>query len=420
MIDIKTIREQPELVQQNCIRKNDKSDIGQIIELDRQRRSIIQTVEELKNTRNVVSNEISALKKNGADATEKIAAMRDVGDRIKSLDEELRGIEQDIEDRMLLVPNIAHPSVPVGASAEDNVEVRRVGDCEDRGDRVDHIAISQKLGILDFERGAKVTGSGFGFYVGKGARLERALINFFLDVNTNESGYLEMIPPFLVNAASCRGTGQLPKSQEDMYHAERDDLYLVPTAEVPITNFHRDEILPTNELPIRYAGYSACFRREAGSHGKDTRGFLRVHQFNKVELVKFVRPETSYDELESLVGNVETILQRLGLTYRVLLLCTGDMTFGGSKTYDLEVWSPVEQKWLEVSSCTNFESFQARRANIRYRGEETGKLDFVHTLNGSGLATSRIMVALLEKYQTPDGRILIPECLQPYCGFSEI
>ncbi|MEN9281326.1 MAG: Seryl-tRNA synthetase [Bacteroidota bacterium] len=420
MIDIKTIREQPEVVQQNCINKNDTSDIGLIVELDRQRRLIIQTVEELKNTRNVVSNEISAMKKSGADATDKIAAMRDVGDRIKSLDEELRGIEQEIEDRMLVVPNIAHTTVPVGATAEENVEIRRVGDCEDRGDRVDHIAISQKLGILDFERGAKVTGSGFGFYVGKGARLERALINFFLDVNTNESGYQEMIPPFLVNAASCRGTGQLPKSQEDMYHAERDDLYLVPTAEVPITNYHRDEIIPTTDLPIRYAGYSACFRREAGSHGKDTRGFLRVHQFNKVELVKFVRPETSYDELESLVGNVETILQRLGLTYRVLLLCTGDMTFGGSKTYDLEVWSPVEQKWLEVSSCTNFESFQARRANIRYRVEETGKLDFVHTLNGSGLATSRIMVALLEKYQTPDGRILIPECLQSYCGFSEI
>jgi seryl-tRNA synthetase len=420
MIDIKLIREQPEVVQQNCVNKNDKTDIGRVVELDRQRRSIIQTVEDLKNTRNVVSNEISALKKQGQDATEKITAMREVGDKIKGYDEELRSVEEEIEGFMLAIPNIAHNTVPVGASADDNVEVRRVGVCTERGNRVDHIAISQKLGILDFERGAKVTGSGFGFYVGKGARLERALINFFLDVNTNEAGYKEIIPPFVVNAASCRGTGQLPKSQEDMYHAERDDLYLVPTAEVPITNFHRDEILPTEDLPIHYAGYSACFRREAGSHGKDTRGFLRVHQFNKVELVKFVRPETSYDELELLVGNVETLLQRLGLTYRVLLLCTGDMTFGGSKTYDLEVWSPVEQKWLEVSSCTNFESFQARRSNIRYRVEETGKLDFVHTLNGSGLATSRIMVALLEHYQTEDGRVIIPECLRSYCGFDQI
>lgn len=420
MIDIKLIREQPDVVQQNCTNKNDKSDVSSVVELDRRRRSIIQTVEDLKNTRNVVSNEISALKKQGVDATEKITAMREVGDTIKRYDEELRAVEEEIESIMLLIPNIAHPSVPIGASADDNVEVRRVGECGERGNRVDHIAISQKLGILDFERGAKVTGSGFGFYVGKGARLERALINFFLDTNTNEAGYQEMIPPFVVNAASCRGTGQLPKSQEDMYHAERDDLYLVPTAEVPITNYHRDEVIPTNLLPVRYAGYSACFRREAGSHGKDTRGFLRVHQFNKVELVKFVRPETSYDELESLVGNVETLLQRLGLTYRVLLLCTGDMTFGGSKTYDLEVWSPVEQKWLEVSSCTNFESFQARRANIRYRVEETGKLDFVHTLNGSGLATSRIMVALLEHYQTEDGRVVLPDCLRPYCGFAEI
>lgn len=420
MIDIKLIREQPEVVQQNCTNKNDKSDVSLVVELDRRRRSIIQTVEDLKNTRNVVSNEISALKKQGQDATAKITAMREVGERIKSHDEELRAVEEEIESIMLLIPNIAHSSVPIGPTANENVEVRRVGECGERGNRVDHIAISQQLGILDFERGAKVTGSGFGFYVGKGARLERALINFFLDVNTTESGYQEMIPPFLVNAASCRGTGQLPKSQEDMYHAERDDLYLVPTAEVPITNYHRDEIIPTNQLPVRYAGYSACFRREAGSHGKDTRGFLRVHQFNKVELVKFVRPETSYDELESLVGNVETLLQRLGLTYRVLLLCTGDMTFGGSKTYDLEVWSPVEQKWLEVSSCTNFESFQARRANIRYRIEETGKLDFVHTLNGSGLATSRIMVALLEHYQTEDGRVVLPECLRPYCGFAEI
>jgi seryl-tRNA synthetase len=420
MLDIKTIRENPDLVKNNCINKHDSSDIDHLLLLDVRRRTIIQNVEDLKSTRNSVSQEISAFKKSGQDASEKIIAMREVGDRIKSLDDELRSVEEEISEIMLLIPNIAHPSVPIGRDANDNVEVRRNGSCEDRAHRVDHIEISQQLGILDFERGAKVTGSGFGFYVGKGARLERALINFFLDVNTNESGFTEIMTPFVVNADSCRGTGQLPKSQEDMYHVERDDLYLIPTAEVPITNFHRDEILPSSSLPITYAGYSACFRREAGSHGKETRGFQRVHQFNKVELVKFVKPETSYDELESLVASVERILQKLGLTYRVLLLCTGDMTFGGSKTYDLEVWSPFEQRWLEVSSCTNFESFQSRRANIRHRQDPGSKPEFVHTLNGSGLATSRIMVALLEQYQTTDGHIAIPECLQQYCGFDTI
>jgi seryl-tRNA synthetase len=420
MLDIKIIRENPDLVKTNCINKHDGSNIDQLLELDVRRRTIIQSVEDLKSTRNNVSQEISAIKKSGGDASEKIIAMREVGDTIKNLDDELRSVEAEISEIMLLIPNIAHPTVPVGKDADDNVEVRRHGSCEDRAHRVDHIEISQQLGILDFERGAKVTGSGFGFYVGKGARLERALINFFLDVNTNENGFTEIMTPFVVNADSCRGTGQLPKSQEDMYHVERDDLYLIPTAEVPITNFHRDEILPSSTLPIKYAGYSACFRREAGSHGKETRGFQRVHQFNKVELVKFVQPETSYAELESLVGSVENILQKLGLTYRVLLLCTGDMTFGGSKTYDLEVWSPFEQRWLEVSSCTNFESFQSRRANIRHRQDPGSKPEFVHTLNGSGLATSRIMVALLEQYQTAEGRIRIPDCLQQYCGFTEI
>lgn len=420
MLDIKVIRENPEFVKTNCFNKHDSSNIDHLLQLDVRRRTIIQSVEDLKSTRNSVSQEISAIKKIGGDASEKIIAMREVGDTIKNLDDELRSVEVEISEIMLLIPNLAHPSVPVGKDANDNVEVRRHGSCEERAHRVDHIEISQQLGILDFERGAKVTGSGFGFYVGKGARLERALINFFLDINTNDNGFTEIMTPFVVNADSCRGTGQLPKSQEDMYHVERDDLYLIPTAEVPITNFHRDEILPSVTLPIKYAGYSACFRREAGSHGKETRGFQRVHQFNKVELVKFVRPEESYDELESLVGSVENILQKLGLTYRVLLLCTGDMTFGGSKTYDLEVWSPFEQRWLEVSSCTNFESFQARRANIRHRQDPGSKPEFVHTLNGSGLATSRIMVALLEQYQTVEGRVRIPECLQQYCGFTEI
>lgn len=420
MIDIRLVREQPDLVRQNCANKNDGSDIDGLLALDARRRAIIQEVEDLKAKRNAASNDIAAMKKSGADATDAIAAMKRVSDTIKTLDDELRTVETSVDDIMARIPNIAHPSVPVGRSAQENVEVRRRGTCDERGWRKDHLELGRSLGILDFERGAKVTGTGFGFYVGKGARLERALINFFVDVNTNAHGYTEILPPFVVNPDSLRGTGQLPKSHDDMYYIGGDDLYLIPTAEVPITNYYRDEVLTGEQLPVRYAGYSACFRREAGSYGKDTRGFLRVHQFNKVELVSFVRPEESYDELESLVGKVESILSMLGFTHRVLLLCTGDMTFGGAKTYDLEVWSLAEQRWLEVSSCTNFEAFQARRASIRYKDGPQARPDFVHTLNGSGLATSRIMVALLEQYQTEDGRVIIPEVLRPYTGFDSI
>ena len=420
MLDIKFIREHADIVATNCKNKLDASDIDGLLVLDTRRRAIIQDVESLKSLRNTVSQEIAAMKKQGQDATSKIAEMKAESDKIKELDDELRGIEEQIESIMLLIPNIADPSVPVGRTAEDNVEVRREGTCSERLWRKDHIEISKQLGILDFERGAKVAGAGFGFYVGKGARLERALINFFVDTNTEVHGYREIMTPFVANKDSLRGTGQLPKAHDDMYYAERDELYLIPTAEVTITNFYRDDMLGGDDLPIKFAGYSACFRREAGSYGKDTRGFLRVHQFNKVELVKFVRPETSYDELESMVGNVENLLRALGLTYRVLLLCTGDMTFGGAKTYDLEVWSPAEQRWLEVSSCTNFESFQARRANIRFKDTPSSKPDFVHTLNGSGLATSRIMVALLEQHQTAEGTIMIPECLRQYTGFDTI
>ncbi len=421
MLDIKLIREQPDFVRDNCIKKNvDPTAIDRIITLDVERRAIIQKVEDLKAQRNTASMEVARRKKAGEDAGSLIEEMRIVGDQIKELDNTLRTVDEEINSLMMWLPNIAHESVPFGRTADDNVEIRRMGDCIDRGTRVSHLEISQRLGILDFERGAKVAGSGFGFYIDKGAKLERALINFFLDVNTNEHGFTEMMPPFVANADSLFGTGQLPKSADDMYTIERDELYLIPTAEVPITNFHRDDMLPVESLPVKYAGYSACFRREAGSYGKDTRGFLRVHQFNKVELVKFVQPETSYDELELLVGNVENILRKLGFTYRVLLLCSGDMTFGGSKTYDLEVWSPFEQRWLEVSSCTNFEAFQSRRSNIRYKPDQKSKPEFVHTLNGSGLATSRIMVALLEQYQTTDGRIAIPDVLRPYCGFDMI
>lgn len=437
MIDIKRIRESAEAVKENCIRKNtDPSRIDAIVELDGERRTLIQQVEDLKARRNEVSQLVARLKTTpprdhgadhgtdqGTDLAEGdrlISEMRSVGDEIKALDAQLRDIETALEEHMLWIPNIAHDSVPVGKDAGDNVEVRRSGVCGDRTFHEDHITIAQRLGILDFERGAKVTGSGFGFYVGKGARLERALINFFLDTNTTSRGYTEIIPPHVANADSMRGTAQLPKSADDMYYIERDELYLIPTAEVPITNYHRNEVLPAGQLPICYAGYSACFRREAGSYGKDTRGFLRVHQFNKVELVKFTTPESSYEELERLVQDVEHLLQELGLTYRVLALCTGDMTFGGAKTYDLEVWSPGEQRWLEVSSCTNFEDFQARRSNIKFKPEPTSKPTFVHTLNGSGLATSRIMVALLETYQQEDGSIRIPPCLVPYTGFEVI
>jgi seryl-tRNA synthetase len=421
MLDIKLFRESPEKVKQNCVNKNtDPSIVDAIVELDERRRDIIRQAEDLKSTRNTVSQEVAARKKSGQDADELILQMREVGDRIKTFDEETREVEEKLNDLMMIVPNIAHDSVPIGRDASDNVEVRRQGDCLDREFRMDHIDISQRLGILDFQRGAKVTGTGYGFYVGKGAVLERALINFFLDTNTSMHGYTEIMPPFLANADSLRGTGQLPKSEEDMYFIEKDDLYLIPTAEVPITNYHRNDTLNVDDLPIKFAGYSACFRREAGSYGKDTRGFLRVHQFNKVELVKFCEPEHSYTELESLVGNVEALLSALGFTYCVLALCTGDMTFGGSKTYDLEVWSPYEQRWLEVSSCTNFEDFQARRSNIRYKADPKAKPEFVHTLNGSGLATSRIMVALLEQYQTPDGAVMIPEVLRPYTRFDLI
>lgn len=420
MLDVKLIRDNPDLVKQSCANKGDHSDIDYLLELDSRNRGLITKADNLKSRRNVVSSEIAILKKNGNNADDMIREMRQVSDDIKSLDEEIRIVSDEIYNIMLTIPNVAHPSVPVGRSATDNIEVRRNGDCMERDWRPDHLDAASKCGILDFERGSKVAGSGFGYYIGKGAKLERALLNYFLDVNTNNLGYTEILPPFMVNPTSLIGTGQLPKSHDDMYFIEKDNMYLIPTAEVPITNFHADEMLPTDSLPIRYAGYSACFRREAGSYGKDTRGFLRVHQFNKIELVSFCNPDNSYNELERLVEGVEYIISSLGLTYRVLLLCTGDMTFGGSKTYDLEVWSAHEQKWLEVSSCTNFEAFQARRANIRYRHSPSDKPEFVHTLNGSGLATSRIMVAILEQYQQADGSILVPDVLVPYCGFDRI
>jgi len=424
MLDIKLIRENPELVKTGIENKREKNRIDEILVLDSKRRELIFRTDELKSKRNQTSMEIAKLKKSGADASNIIAEMKRVSDEITLNDSLLKDLETSLNEILMFIPNLPHSSVPVGKSAEDNVEVRRWlpegFSFENDFKPLDHIELGKKLKILDFERGAKISGSGFPLYTSRGATLERSLINFMLDKHINEHNYSEIFPPFLVNADSMRGTGQLPKMADDMYFLQKDDLYLIPTAEVPVTNIHRDEILDEKSLPVKYVGYSACFRREAGSYGKESKGFLRVHQFNKVEMVKFVKPETSYDELEGLVSDAEDILQALNIPYRILMLCTGDLSFSAAKCYDIETWSPAENKWLEASSCSNFESFQARRANIRYRREDTKKPDFLHTLNGSGLATSRLMVSLLENNQTPVGKIIIPRVLHKYTNFGII
>lgn len=413
MLDLKFVRENLDKIKRNIEIKNEKCSIDSISQLDAKRRAVIQEVEDLKNTRNVVSKEIAAMKKSKLDASEQIAAMKQVSENIKSLDDELRNIDLELKQILLTIPNMAHESVPVGKTEEDNELIRSWGEVKPDIE-VDHIEIAKKTGALDFERAGKVSGGGFAFYLGAGAALERALINFMIDFHVERNGYREIMPPFMVNAAAMTGTGQLPKMIDDMYHIEKDGMFMIPTAEVPITNFHAGEILPAEALPVKFCGYSPCFRREAGSYGKEVHGFLRVHQFNKVELVKLCAPENSYDELESLVSDVESILQALELPYRVVTLCSGDTSFSSAKTYDLEVWSPGEKKWLEVSSCSNFEDFQARRANIRFRRDAKSKPEFVHTLNGSGLATSRIMVATLENNWTSDGKVKIPEALKKY------
>ena len=429
MLDIKFIRENPELVRQGIKNKNEADKLDDLLKLDEQRRELILTTDELKHKRNEVSSQIPKMKKAGEDVTEVLAEMKTVSDQISILDSQLKEIESKVEDILMFIPNMPHESVPVGKSSSDNIEVRRwlpegfsiPEETSTQNEKaLDHIELGKKLKILDFERGAKISGSGFPLYTGKGATLERALINFMLDLHLKNHGYSEVFPPFLVNADSMRGTGQLPKMAEDMYYIEKDELYPIPTAEVPITNIYRNEIINENELPIKHVGYSACFRREAGSYGKESKGFLRVHQFNKVEMVKLVKPETSYNELEKLVKDAEDILQALKIPYRILLLCTGDLSFSAAKCYDIETWSPAENRWLESSSCSNFENFQARRANIRFRNEQTKKPEFVHTLNGSGLATSRLMVSLLEMYQTPEGKVIVPEVLQNYTNFSVI
>ncbi len=424
MLDLKFIRENPEKVKEAVKNKNEKADIDEILRLDKERRSLLQQTEELKAERNKVSQEIGRLKKAGENADEIIARMKEVSDKVKELDEQVRNVTEELNNLLAWVPNIPHESVPVGKDENDNIEVRRwlpEGFEFEKKDFVkDHLELGKKLKILDFERGAKISGSGFAVYVGKGATLERALINFMLNYHIEKHGYTEIFPPFLVNRESMYATGQIPKLEEDMYHANKDDLFPIPTAEVPVTNLHRNEVLSEDDLPKKYVAYSACFRREAGSYGKESKGFLRVHQFNKVEMVKLVKPESSYDELEKITSDAEDILKALNIPYRVILLCTGDLSFSAAKCYDIETWSPAEEKWLEASSCSNFEDFQARRGNIKFRNKETKKLQFVHTLNGSGLATSRLMVSLLENNQTPDGKIIVPEPLRKYTGFDVI
>ncbi|MBD3344031.1 MAG: serine--tRNA ligase [Chitinivibrionales bacterium] len=422
MLDIQFIRENPDKVKQASLNKKDPADIESILELDRKRREIIYEVEQLKSLRNKKSQEIALLKKEKNDASGILSEMKTVSEQIKNFDTDLKTIEDDIRAIAIKIPNVPHETVPHGASEEDNVVVSEWGEEPSfKFTPKDHLELGESLGLFDFTRGAKISGAGFPLYKGAGALLERALISFFLDTHVTKNGYTEIFPPFLANEESHFGTGQLPKSADQMYYIGEDRLFCIPTAEVPVTNIHRGEIFNEEQLPVKYCAYSACFRREAGSYGKDTKGFLRLHQFNKVEMVKFVVPENSYDELESLRENAEGILQALGLKYRVLALCDADLSFAAAKCYDLEVWAPGEKKFLEVSSCSNFESFQARRMNIRYKPGEGGKPRYIHTLNGSGVATARILVALLETYQTSRGTIRIPEVLQPYMrGVKEI
>ncbi len=424
MLDVKKIREETELVRKGLEGKHAAAKLDELLEIDKERRKLIVETDNLKAEKNSVSDKIGSIKKSGGNADELIATMKAQGVRLKEMDEQLKAIDAAFDKLMESLPNLPHESVPVGRTSDDNVEVRRWlpegFSFENAQKPKDHLELGKQLNILDFERGTKISGSGFPLYKGKGATLERALINYMLDLHINEHGYSEIIPPLLVNSDSMFGTGQLPKMEEDMYYMERDGLWAIPTAEVPVTNIHRNEILSEKELPIKYVAYSPCFRREAGSYGKDSKGFLRTHQFNKVEMVKFVKPETSYNELELLVNDAEDILKALKIPYRILMLCTGDLSFAAAKCYDIETWSPAENKWLEASSCSNFESFQARRAAIKFRADGDKKSEFLHTLNGSGLATSRLMVSILENYQTPEGKIVVPEPLRKYTGFEII
>lgn len=418
MLDIKLIREKPDFIRQRLATRGrgDDARVAEIAALDEQRRKLLAEGDSLKAERNKVSKEIGAMKSKGQDASAPMAAMKQVGERVALLDAKVTGVDAKLQDILLMVPNLPHDSVPVGKDSADNREVRHWGETPKFAFQPQaHWDIGEKLGILDFARAAKISGSGFILYKGAGARLERGLINFLLNLHTREHGFTEISPPFLVNRNAMIGTGQLPKFEEDMYRLRDEEMYLAPTAEVPVANIHREEILREDQLPIYYCAYTPCFRREAGAAGKQTRGMIRVHQFDKVELIKFVKPETSCDELEKMVANAERVLQLLGLHYRVVLLCTGDMGFASAMTYDIEVWAPGQNAYLEVSSCSNCEDFQARRANIKFKGAD-GKNRFVHILNGSGTALARLYVALLETYQQADGSVKLPDVLAPYMG----
>jgi seryl-tRNA synthetase len=415
MLDIKYLKDNIDLIKKKMSERGQQIDFDYFIQLDSTRRSILQEVENLRGERNRVSKEIGQKKARKEDAADLIAEMGKVSDRIKELDESLKKTEQDLQSFVMTVPNVPHPSVVTGSGSEDNPVIRMWGE-KPQFDFTPkpHWELGESLGILDFARGAKIAGAIFTLYWSMGAKLERALINFMLDLHTTVHGYTEVLTPFMANSTSMTGTGQLPKFAEDLFKIEGMDYYLIPTAEVPVTNIHQGEILNEKDLPRYYVAYSPCFRAEAGSYGKDTRGLIRQHQFNKVEMVKFSKPENSYDELEKLTLNAEEILKRLGIHYRTVALCTGDLGFSSAKTYDLEAWLPGQNTYREISSCSNFEDFQARRAGIRFRREENSKVEFVHTLNGSGLAVGRTLVAILENYQQNDGSILIPEALKPY------
>jgi seryl-tRNA synthetase len=426
MLDINLVRQNTDEVIAMLHKRQMGGDAGKVQELldiDRSRKEMVQRTDDLKALRNRVSKEIADIKRTGqGSAEELIRQMKTVSDQISVLDAELAVIDTGMEELLLTLPNKLHDSVPEGRTAEDNILYKGPFEFSHNLDFQvkNHLELGRSLEILDFERGAKVSGAGFPVYIGKGARLERALINFMLDTHTANHGYTEVFPPFLVNQDSLRGTGQWPKFADQVYHMPEDGLYAIPTAEVPVTNLHRAEMLDAAKLPIAYVAYSACFRREAGSYGKDTRGFLRVHQFNKVEMVRFTRPEESYDALEQILSHAEAILCALKIPYRVITLCGGDISANAAKCYDIEVWSPAEDKYLEASSVSNFEDYQARRSNIRFKPDGKSKPEFVHTLNGSGLATSRLMVSLLEHYQTADGKVIVPEVLRPYTGFDVI
>ena len=422
MLDIKRIREDFDGVKA-AVERRCKGDFGidNVLEYDKQRRALLAEVEQMKNQQSVKSKEIPKMKKAGEDTTELMAEMKKLSEEIKVLDAKVSEVEANLQDALLNVPNTPNPEVQIGEDDSDNVELRKWG--EPREFDFEHKAhwdVGVDLDILDWERAAKISGARFTVYKGMGARLERAVINFMLNLHTEEHGFTEILPPFMVNRDAMTGTGQLPKFEEDMFYIPQKDFFLVPTAEVPVTNLRAQEIIPEAELPIYYTAYTPCFRAEAGSAGRDTRGLIRQHQFNKVELVKFVKPETSYDELESLTAAAEKVLQKLEIPYRVVRLSTGDLGFSSAMTYDIEVWMPSYGRYVEISSCSNFESYQARRANIRFRPEEKGKPEFVHTLNGSGLAVGRTVAAILENYQQADGTVVIPEALRPYMGIDKI